>query len=299
MSRTESSLARLKALLPPPAPTHGWGQVRLHAEAFQFAHDVEEQVRRAKAQLRLGATLIRTDGADPRWDVTQALAWRFSARLEDEGAGGPTLDVWGRALAVPRFPHESDPRYARRILAELIRPSTTNLGMAQVLDDSLEIRGTQVLDSASALKLDRFDTGKRFNAGLRFWGFDRMDVSMEATFVVFLPLADYGAYAKRDIEAILDRRKAAGTRLLRLVTAGLSPNDPPPMDFTLPRPSRFNGPKTRFNQPRAFEPIQADLIAPFGRFNWPIHFHQGRRFAAEPAPHGGYGESGYGLSYGA
>lgn len=251
-----------------------------------MAFGLEPQVVRAKTQLCLGATLVRSDGAPSRWDISEVDDWRFQPVLEREGAEGPYLDAWGRAVAAPRVPREPDPNYARRILVELVRPAITNLGMAQLLDDTLEIRGTQVLDASDALRIERFNSGRRFNGRVRCWGFQDPFATLEATFVVVLPLARYGTYAKADLETILDRRKAAGTRLLRLATTGLSAVDVPEPDFRLPRPSRFGAACTRFNQPRTFEPIRAATPKGFGRFNEPFHLSQGRRFA-NPWPEGG------------
>jgi hypothetical protein len=284
MGRYDATLARLKALLPPPAPTRGWSLVRLHAAAAQFANDLDAQIKHAESQMQLGMTLVRTDATPLRWDLTQAEQWRFhavpDAALPEGGAGGPYLDAWGRILAVPRVPSEPDAKYARRILVELVRPATTNLGMAQVLDDALEIQGTKVLDAIDALKPDDFNGGGRFNHRVRAFGFEQPFATLAATFVVELPLASYGTYSKSDVEALLDRRKAAGTRLLRLVTTGLPPVVIPPPDFSLPRPSRANAPRTRFHQPRAFEPI-TDALAE-RRFSGLTHANQNRRFGIAP-----------------
>ncbi|MBI3131491.1 MAG: hypothetical protein HYZ13_09210 [Acidobacteria bacterium] len=279
MGRFDAILARLRALLPPPPPMRGWRWARLRAEAAQLASGLEPQVLRAQTQLRLGATLLRIDGTPGRWEIAEVDDWRFRPVLEDEGAEGRYLDAWGRALAVPRVQGEPDPRYARRILVELVRPSTTNLGMAQLLDETLEIRGTQVLDAWDALRTDRFNQGRRFSAGVRVWGFEDPFATLAATFVVVLPLERYGTYRKGDLEALLERRRAAGTRLLRLATTGLPVVDPPVPDLRLPRPSRFGQTRTRFHQPRAFEPIRAGTPGIFGRFNEPVHVGQGRRFA--------------------
>lgn len=186
----------------------------------------EAAVTQAIEQLRLGAVLQRVDATPTVWDLDRAATWRMSPVTTSGGAKGIFLDAWGRVLQVPRNPGEADAAYERRILADFVEPGTTNVGMAKLIDRSLGVTGTSVVESVGMLDFSQLDDGHRLDDGRRLD--DGLASSMGAssrddlwsTFLVVLPVGGYpSGKSQADVLAIVDRHRAAGTRLLGVTIA--------------------------------------------------------------------------------
>jgi hypothetical protein len=171
--------------------------------------------------------LQRTDPNPTSW-TTDEHTWTFAPTVTPyAGAQGEWLDLWGTVLAVPRESGEPDGLYAPRILAEILRPTTTNVGLAQAIDEGLGIVGSQVVEAADVLVVYRFNspglrtnaatttTTKRMNMAGPFGG-----TGLWCCFIVRLPTGAQQPYGQDTVQRIVDRRKASGTRLLGIYTAG-------------------------------------------------------------------------------
>jgi hypothetical protein len=236
MSRIDDLTARMVATMPLPAPESGprFSRVRLWAKAVV---DEEAQTGNAVEQLKMPATLTRTDtvwnGAawvavdatiPANWDEANSATWRFSAADDAPGAAGVFLDQWGRNLQVPRYGGELDQSYARRMVEEVISPSTTNMGLAALIDRLLGTTGTRVLEGESFFTSIRLNDGHRLNSGKRLMGFGGFGAeSLWNTFVVVLPAAMPDVSSQEQVVALIDRRRGAGNRLLAIVSDGRAP----------------------------------------------------------------------------
>ena len=245
MSRTDILQARMVATMPLPEPTAGvrFGRVRLFAASVGenpiavvsgvSVKGHEPQMGDALEMLLEGAVLERCDANPTVWDEEHSALWWFRA-VADDGAGakGLFLDQWGRILQTPRYQSETDTPYSKRILLEVISPSTTNKGLAALIDLLLGVTGTQVLEAEDFLNVVRLNDGHRMNNGVRFMAFGAWGAeSFWNTFVVILPSAIPAGHTEDEIEALIDRRRAAGTRLLTILvgTGELPPPEPEPV----------------------------------------------------------------------
>lgn len=176
----------------------------------------EQQVANALEQGKIPAFMERLE-ATPTWIPSEATNWRFGPVADAPGAAGAFLDEWGRWLQVPRYLNESDADYAKRIVSEAMAPSTTNLGMAQLLENMLGVE-VIVQDANGWLQPwwydedeTAFDTDDlQFIAETGGTG----DGSPVCLFVILVsmaaPLSDAVVAAVTDLA---NRRRAAGTRL--------------------------------------------------------------------------------------
>ncbi len=212
-----SAWKRLRRLLPFYAPGKGWLYQLQKIEAVELGGPLLTQIQLAEQMTKLGVYLSRRE-TTPTW-TAPASAWLFTQTAEP-GAGGAWLDLWGSVYAVGRWTAETDARYASRILATVTRPTSTNLGMAQALDEALGIPGTIVQDSQDALKGPRYnDQRSRFN-GTRLAAVPTYPLDWYwSTFRVFLP---GGVSASSAVLALIDRFKAAGTRVLEVIETGVT-----------------------------------------------------------------------------
>lgn len=128
------------------------------------------------------------------------------------------MDTWGRVLQVPRYPGETDATYAQRIVVEAIAASTTNYGMAALIDRLLGVTGTRVVEGEAFFKVVRLNDGGRQNDGGRMMGFGAFGAeSLWNTFLVILPGPIPAGRTHEDVAELVDRRRAAGTRLLAIL----------------------------------------------------------------------------------
>ena len=218
--------------MPLPAPETGprFSRVRLWAKA---AVGGEDQTALAIEQLKLPASLGRTDtvggvAIDPtlpgNWLEANSAGWRFSAVDDVPGAAAVFLNQWGRILQVPRYDAELDQSYARRMVEEVISPSTTNMGLGALIDRLLGMTGTRVLEGESFFTSLRLNDGHRLNGGHRLMGFGAFGANtLWNTFVVVLPAALPDPKSEEQVVALIDRRRGAGNRLLAIVTDGRAP----------------------------------------------------------------------------
>ena len=236
MSRIEDLTARMVGTMPLPAPETGprYSRVRLWAKA---AVEEEAQTGNAVEQLKMPATLARTDTIwngtawvtvdatiPVNWGEENSAGWRFSAADDVPGAAGVFLNQWGRTLQVPRYESELDQSYARRIVEEVISPSTTNMGLAALIDRLLGMTGTRVLEGESFFTSIRLNDGHRLNGGKRLMGFGGFGAeTLWNTFVVVLPAAMPDVSSQEQVVALIDRRRGAGNRLLAIVSDGRAP----------------------------------------------------------------------------
>lgn len=227
-SRYEAARAKLRRFLPPPPPDRGWGFVRQCAEAQFLGPLSDDQASLGESQLLFPAILSKEtyqgDGGTYTWDWSaDEHTWTFTPTASPYygGATGDWLDMWGATFAVPREPNESDALYSIRILAELLRPTTTNVGMAQAIDQGLGVTGTEVLEAETALTIYRLNSpGKRLNsyAPRRLNMAGIMGENLWACFLVRIPSGAQVPYDASTVERMVARRKAAGTRLLGVYT---------------------------------------------------------------------------------
>jgi hypothetical protein len=236
MSRIDDLTARMVGTMPLPAPETGprFSRIRLWAKGQV---DEEIQTGNAVEQLKMPASLGRTDivwsgsawvpvNADlpGAWDEADSAGWRFSAVDDVPGAAGVFLNQWGRTLQVPRYDSELDQAYARRIVEEVISPSTTNMGLAALIDRLLGMTGTRVLEGESFFTSLRLNDGHRVNGGHRLMGFGGFGAeTLWNTFVVVLPAAMPDISSQEQVVALIDRRRGAGNRLLAIVSDGRAP----------------------------------------------------------------------------
>jgi hypothetical protein len=208
----QTAWAKLRRLLPMPPPSKGWLYARLRIEAQMLGPDADDAMSSMERQLVLGSRLARVDDQATDWTVSET-SWVFEQQAEN-GAQGTWLDIWGDVWGVPRFTAEPDLRYAHRILAEITKPKTTNLGMADVLDDALGLTGTKVLDAVDYYQIPRWNgPGWRLNYNTRMnAGVDLEGHSGYAMFVVVLYAGAINATLKARVEEIARRCHDAGTR---------------------------------------------------------------------------------------
>jgi hypothetical protein len=227
MDRITTIFERLARLVPLPTPLTGWHKARLWAESAclggpDFGGTTQDgQARNQELQLHLGSKLVRTEHA-PAWDIEKASSWRF-APVMTEGATGYHLDQWGKTLAVPRESGEPDGMYSSRILSEILRPTTTNIGLAQAVDDGLGIVGTQVLDATQILKDIRLNSPivqLNMAAPCKLNMAGEFGDSLHCCFLIRVPVGAQAPYGDDTIRRLVDRRKAAGTRLLGIYASG-------------------------------------------------------------------------------
>ncbi len=217
-SRYGRILATLRRLIPGVAPTGGWRYARQRIEAYELSGPMSDQADAAELQLVFPDTLARQDAGG--WGA-DAHTWRFTP-TPNAGASDVFLDLWGRTLSVPRVGQESDAAYAQRILTELTLPVTNNTGMAQWIDRALGTTGTQVIDA-----WDLEDQKRRFNDAPTWRLNDtiQLEAPLEypasyyrASFRVALPIQMSNPWNASRLTALINRRKAAGTRLLDIKT---------------------------------------------------------------------------------
>lgn len=224
--RYDAARAKLRRFLPPPPPDSGWGYARQRIAAEFLGVLSDDQAAIAESMMLMPAVLTRTDSSPTSWS-TDEHTWTFAPTVPAyQGAQGDWLDLWGTTLSVPRETGEPDGLYGPRILSELLRPTTTNIGLAQAIDEGLGIVGTEVLEAADVLTIYRLNspglrlnaaTGlvtKRLNMAGAFGG-----TSLWCCFIVRIPTGAQQPYDEATIRRLADRRKAAGTRLVGIYTA--------------------------------------------------------------------------------
>lgn len=197
------------------------------AAAPPGGHDTpghEEQIRRAALQIALGATLNRRDvtpeaAADPSaWREGDSADWQFVGAADGDGAEGVFLNQWGKVLQVGRYDGETDADYRVRIVLEVISPSTTNIGLAQLIDKLLGMTGTRVIEGEGFFGNLRLNDGHRLDAGERLMGFGGFGAeTLWSTFVVITPEPIASEAEDAAVRDLCDRRRAAGNRLLAIV----------------------------------------------------------------------------------
>jgi hypothetical protein len=196
----------------------------------------EAQVEVGISMMSEGAYLERTPGlypttnpsgdliwasvADGDWALADAAYWTFTPAADGAiGAAGFFLDWWGRLLQVPRAHGESDAAYAQRIPITVMRPGTTNVGMAMLIDQLLGTTGTVVIDaqtyfSAIAIRLNDYH---RMNDAWRLG--PSMIFGVTVTWNCFFVLLAATGYASDvpNILAQIDQVKAAGNRMIAIL----------------------------------------------------------------------------------
>lgn len=224
--RYDAARAKLRRFLPPPAPNSGWGFARQRIEAQFLGVQSDDQAALGEAQLLLPSTLTRTDASPTNWSGDEH-GWFFApATPAYPGAQGDWLNLWGTVLGVPRETGEPDGLYSPRILSEILQPTTTNMGLAQAIDKGMGIIGSQVIEAGDVLTIYRLNSPtlrvnssttiitKRMNMAGELGGND-----MSACFIVQVPSGAPMPYDSTTIRRLVDRRKAAGTRLIGVFTA--------------------------------------------------------------------------------
>lgn len=221
--RYQTALAKLRRLLPLPPPNSGWLYARLRMEAQMLGPEADDSMSSAERQLLLGARLVRADDDPTNWEESEGL-WVFDQQLEN-GAQGLWLDAWGDVYGVPRFTSEPDVRYAHRILAEITRPKTNNLGMADLIDDALGLTNTQVLDALDYYEVPRYnDPGRRLNATTRLnAAADLQGNSPYGMFIVLLYAGAVNATFRSRIKELTSRAHVAGSRHWRTYGTPFAP----------------------------------------------------------------------------
>jgi hypothetical protein len=217
MARIDDLTSRMIGTMPLPAPESGprFSRARLWAKAVA---DNETQTAAAIEQMKLPATLERVDANPTVWTEESSAGWRFLSADAIPGASDVFLNLWGRALQVPRYNSETDQPYARRIVDEVISPSTTNMGMGALIDRLLGMTGTRVIEGEGFFSTIRLNDGHRLNAGKRLMGFGAFGAeSLWNTFIVVLPSPLVNLSIEKDLIALIDRRRGAGNRLLAIV----------------------------------------------------------------------------------
>ncbi len=185
----------------------------------------EQEMGRAIAQANLGAVLARVDAAPTNWSEASSATWRFTAQADTmAGAESDWLDAWGRILQVPRYNGEIDLNYRLRIANEVIAPSTTNMGLALMVDRLLGVQGTIVLEGEGFFGNRRLNDGHRMNNGGRLMALGAFGAdSLDNTFVVITPIPVQDQQ-EQDVADLCDRKRAAGNRLLTITNDGLVPH---------------------------------------------------------------------------
>lgn len=221
MSRIDTLLDRMIAVLPLPEPPTGPRTARIRLRAVAIAGPIgtvpahEEQVGYAIQAMQEGAHLVRVDGNPTNWDLTTAATWRFSPALDaTQGAQNAWLDYWGSTLQQPRISGEPDSSYAPRILAYCIAPITTNVGMAAAIDRGLGITGTIVQEANDFFTIIRANEGYQANDQIQANNAPGLTDTPWASFIVKLPQQPPYPYDYGTVETIANQSKAAGTRLV-------------------------------------------------------------------------------------
>lgn len=174
----------------------------------------DDRANVAEQQLLLGAHLQRSDPAPTNWAIPEA-QWTWTT-LNEPGAEDLWLDRWGFTFNVPRIQGEHNPAYATRILAEVTRPGTVNMGMAQCIDEALGIVGTLVVETLDYFPFEHFNEGHHCNSGIRAnMTADLGGVSPWATFVILIP-NPIKARSSEIAASVAMRKHAGGTRLFRV-----------------------------------------------------------------------------------
>jgi hypothetical protein len=219
-------LARLKRLLPPPAPVQGWGLVRLMAMARLLGPMAENRFALAQYGLRLGAAQTRNDPNASSWE-TDASTWTFDIAAETGGSEGLYLDAWGRILGVPRILNETDTHYCQRILFESVQASQSNRGLAATIENHLGITGVSIVDALSGVvTILRLNEGLQLNnsvqLNLAYFGNSTLtgSGSLAGCFFTIVPAGT--SYDQTALLAIVDSHKAAGTRHLGILSGSSS-----------------------------------------------------------------------------
>lgn len=224
MARIDDLTARMIGTMPLPAPESGnprFSRTKLWAKAVL---DNEAQDAAAILQAKLPATLVRADANPTVWTEASSAGWRFVSADNLPGASDIFLNAWGKALQVPRYASETDQPYARRIVDEVISPSTTNMGLAALIDRLLGMSGTRVMEGEGFFGSVRLNDGHRLNSGKRLMGFGAFGAeSLWNTFIVVLPAPLPDTASEQATIALIDRRRGAGNRLLAIVSDGLAP----------------------------------------------------------------------------
>jgi hypothetical protein len=240
MARIDVLQNRMIKTMPLPEPVAGprLGRVRLAAAAI--AEDPiavvdgnpvpgnEPQTGNALQQLKVNAALERVASQDAEghtipataWDVAQAMFWAFEP-VSEAGASDVFLDRWGKMLQVPRILNESDSDYGLRMVTTIIQPSTTNLGLGLLIDQLLGITGTRVLDSQDFFSgVDiRLNDGRRINDGWRLTPNVAFGVAGTWNcFMVVLPVEIPAGFTNKQINALVDQKRAAGNRKVATIT---------------------------------------------------------------------------------
>ncbi len=223
--RYDAARAKLRRFLPPPPPDSGWGYARQRIEAQFLGVTTDDQASNGEAMMLMPAILQRSDATPTDW-TTSPYTWAFTpVSTTYAGAQGEWLDLWGTILAVPREPSEPDGLYGPRILSEILRPTQTNTGLAQAIDEGLGVVGTQVHEASDVLTMYRLNSPglrsnsntaavtKRLNMAGGFQG-----TSTAACFVIQLPSGAQVPYDEQTVARIANRSKAAGTRMAGVYT---------------------------------------------------------------------------------
>lgn len=217
MARIDDLTTRMIGTMPLPAPESGprFSRVRLWAKAVL---DNEVQQAAGIEQMKMPATLERVDANPTVWTEESSAGWRFASADSVPGAAGIFLNMWGRALQVPRYADEADQPYARRIVDEVISPSTTNMGLAALIDRLMGMTGTRVVEGEGFFRAIRLNDGHRLNSGKRLMGIGAFGAdSLWNTFVVVLPTEPTNGSRFEELPRLIDRRRGAGNRLLAVV----------------------------------------------------------------------------------
>lgn len=203
---------------------------------------LEAQIAAAILQMREGGVMERVDldGTPPDyvgpiepatdWTPANAAYWIFQAVADPKGGANDVfLDQWGRMLQVPRLQEEPDNVYALRIIREVTMPYTTNIGMAELLDLMLGVSGTKVFEAIDYFGYPpRLNDGHRLNSGQRLAEIGIFNITdWGCTFTVLLPVNfdingkiwnGSQSFTNQDVNNLVNRRKAAGTRKVATFT---------------------------------------------------------------------------------
>jgi hypothetical protein len=154
-------------------------------------------------------------GLDPAPALVTPPATLGTGSSTASGAAGPFLDAWGAALGIHRWTFwntnispaawttETDSAFAVRIISTIARPSTTNYGMAAILDCFFGLNGTSshvLVQNAASNTYLRYDQqnasalrvgNQNFtpSSDARATGFASGNGSLAGCFVVNIPIA--------------------------------------------------------------------------------------------------------------
>ena len=174
----------------------------------------EKQISNALEQGKIPAFMERAE-TNPTWIQSEATTWRFKPMASGPGAAGKFLDEWGRWLQVPRYLSESDADYAKRIVSEAMAPSTTNRGLAKLLEDMLGVP-VVVQDAEGWVKIWNFDSIEYFDTTDLTFIAETTGFDGHPTCLFFILIGADPPISDSDIARVSDlanRRRAAGTRL--------------------------------------------------------------------------------------